>query len=373
MVLIVTAKPQLHRQVINNMVLLVGVRVRVLGLLVHIMLLLLVLRVGVHVPMLLGTRLVGGTSLLLLLCVDSGVHMCLVLCVWVVCGRGAGRQWDLLLLRVVLRVGGGVRAVVVEVTVVSVQVLVVAVVLPRVVCSIVVLIHKPRVVCIQVVCIPSLVIVRRLPLMVCALVVVLVVIVVVGMGGLRRVGRGSTLCWGGYGWYRHRCCLLVYRMGVLVMYILLMYRSGRCVHGHGGSVNRRWGGDWGRDGSSRGGSACRGLLLLLVLRVCGREVVKEWIVLLGLGLEVLRVGVGVVGGFVDLDVGGVELVAQRVNLCVEFLLQLFPLSLHGHPRLLTLVVAGNLIGQVVLVRINQRMRRLKLFLVFLGLILGGRQ
>jgi hypothetical protein len=85
------------------------------------------------------------------------------------------------------------------------------------------------------------------------------------------------------------------------------------------------------------------------------------------------VGVGVVGGFVDLYVGGVELVTQGVNLCVEFLLQLFPLSLHGHPRLLTLVVAGHLVGQVVLVRINQRMRCLKLFLVFLGLILGGRQ
>jgi hypothetical protein len=165
-----------------------------------------------------------------------------------------------------------------------VQVLVVAMVLPRVVCSIVVLIHETGVVCIQVVCIPALVIVRRLPLMVCALVVVLVVIVVVGVGGLRRVGRGSTLCWGGYGWYRHRSCLLVYRMGVLVMYILVMYRSGRCVHGHWGSVNWRWGGDWGWDGSSRGGSACRGLLLLLGLRVGGREVVQQGIVLLGLGL-----------------------------------------------------------------------------------------
>lgn len=165
-----------------------------------------------------------------------------------------------------------------------VQVLVVAMVLPRVVCSIVVLVNKSRVVRIQVVCIPSLVIIHRLPLMVCALVVVLIVVVVVGVGCLRWVGRGSTLCWGGYGWYRHRCCLLVYRMWVLVMYILMVYRSGRCVHGHGGSVDRRWGGNWGRDGSSRGGSACRGLLLLLGLRGSGREVVQQGIVPLGFGL-----------------------------------------------------------------------------------------
>jgi hypothetical protein len=157
-------------------------------------------------------------------------------------------------------------------------------VLPRVVCSIVVLVNKSRVVRIQVVCIPSLVILRRLPLMVCALVVVLIVVVVVGVGCLRWVGRGSTLCWGGYGWYWHRCCLLVYRMCVLVMYILMVYRSGRCVHGHGGSVDRRWGGNWGRDGSSRGGSACRGLLLLLGLRGSGREVVQQGIMPLGFGL-----------------------------------------------------------------------------------------
>jgi hypothetical protein len=116
-IFIVTAKTQLHRQIINNMVLLVGLCVCVLGLLV---LLLLVLRMGVHVPVLLGSRRVCGTSLVcllvLLLSVGPGVHVR----VGVICGRGAGWQRDLLLLlRVVLRVGGGVRAVVVEVTVVS--------------------------------------------------------------------------------------------------------------------------------------------------------------------------------------------------------------------------------------------------------------
>ncbi len=171
-----------------------------------------------------------------------------------------------------------------------------------------VLINKTGVVSIQVVCIPPLIIVSRLPFMVAALIVVLVVVVVVCVGHLRRMGRGRAVrwCWG-RGWVgrdRHRsrmvCC-----MGVLVCCLLLLYRGGRGVHGHGSSVLRRC---WGRDrGSSRSRGACR---WLLGLRVCWGKVVQKGIVLLRLGLYVLRVGVRVVGGFVDLDVGGVQLVAQ---------------------------------------------------------------
>lgn len=50
---------------------------------------------------------------------------------------------------------------------------------------------------------------------------------------------------------------------------------------------------------------------------------------------------------------------SRLDLCVELVLQLLPLGLHSHPRLFALVVAGHLIGQVVLVGIDERMRCIK--------------
>lgn len=50
---------------------------------------------------------------------------------------------------------------------------------------------------------------------------------------------------------------------------------------------------------------------------------------------------------------------SRRDLCVELLLQLLPLLLHSHPGLLALVVAGDLIRQMVLVGIDQGMCGIK--------------
>lgn len=120
LVFLVTTKPQLHCQVINNVVLLL-----LLLLLVHIVLrlVLLGLRMGVYMTLLLG---VAGVLLLLLLCVRRvGIHMAgggmLLCCMGIVRrGRRVGGQGHVL--RVVLSVGRRVLVVTVDVlSIVSLQ------------------------------------------------------------------------------------------------------------------------------------------------------------------------------------------------------------------------------------------------------------
>jgi hypothetical protein len=93
----------------------------------------------------------------------------------------------------------------------------------------------------------------------------------------------------------------------------VMHRHGyRCSMLHGW----HWGGNWcwGWDSGSRDGSARLVLLLrVLGLRVCWGKVVVDWIVLLDLGLNVLRVCVLVVCGFVDHHMRRLQLGAQTAG------------------------------------------------------------
>lgn len=380
--IVVTTQAQLHRQVINNMLLLMRMGVLVL-----------LMRVGIVVLLL----------LVVLLVLSMRVHMgllvpCLVLCVlgmWVCCVR-ASREGHVLLrvhvmrLLVVLLSGSSiiVSTSSIMVGLVSMECMAVVVVLPRVVCVVVCvvvrvlvhilvrvgmvlgLVHKTRVVSIQAVGIPAGVIVCVLPLLAVALVVgalgvcivVLVVVVVVCVRGLLGVWRGCHSSRGG-----DRDVLLL----VALLLGLVLYRC-RGVHGcsvlrGGAGVHGRRRGRW--RNSSRDGGAGRLLCVLLGLCVCGGQVVEQGVVLGDLWLHVLGVLVLVVRSIIHLHVCSVELGAQRRDLCVELLLQLLPLLLHSHPGLLALVVAGDLIRQMVLVGIDQGMCGIKLFFQLLDLIL----
>lgn len=200
----------------------------------------------------------------------------------------------------------------------------VVVVLPRAVCCcimvlvvvLLVLIYKARVVSIQIVCIPGVVIVSLLPLgdvpRVSGVmgVMVLVVVVVVYMGGL-----GGVWGVGGLGRGRNRHVVL------LLMALLVLYRC-RGMHRHGCSVLRGCGGWCVRCGCGCGGGnrfgGARGGLLLLGLCVCWWQVVQEGVVLLNLSLNVLRVGMLLVLGVVsDLDMGSQQLGTQTAGGGVE--------------------------------------------------------
>lgn len=197
-------------------------------------------------------------------------------------------------------------------------------VLPRVVCCcimvsvvlvvvLLVLVHKARVVSIQIVGVPGVVIVRLLPLWDVPRVsgvmgvMVLVVVVVVYMGGLCGVWGVCGVCRG-----RSRHVVLL-----LLLALLVLYRC-RGVHRHGCSVLRGcWGGcvrcGCGRWGGNRFGGARSGRMLL-GLCVCWWQVVQEGVVLLNLRLNVLRVGMLLVLGVVgNLDMGSQQLGAQTAG------------------------------------------------------------
>lgn len=187
-------------------------------------------------------------------------------------------------------------------------------VLPRAVCIVrLVLIHKSRVVSIQAVGVPVLVVVSvpilRMALVMCGI-MVLVVVVMVCMGGLLRMRRRGGLSRGGN---RHR---------LLLVDLLRLLLGDRCCgmhrHWHRCSMLRGWhrGGYrcWGWDSGSRDGSARLVLLLrVLGLRVCWGKVVVDWIMLCDLGLNVLRVCLLVVRSFVDLHMGCLQLGAQTAG------------------------------------------------------------
>lgn len=179
-------------------------------------------------------------------------------------------------------------------------------VLPRVVCIVclLVLVHKAGVVSIQAVGVPVLVVVI-VPFMALAMccIKVLVVVVVVHMRGLHGMGRVCCL-----GRCRNRRRLLLGLLRLLLYWCCGMHRHwrsmlrGRCWDGNRGWVVG-WHRDRHRDGSAR-------LLCVLRLCVCWGQVVINWVMLLNLSLDVLRVRLLVVGLFVDGHMGRVQLGTQ---------------------------------------------------------------